>query len=66
MMENDTGLTFPAPEEPAPAFKAESTHGPIKLSDLKGKWMLMFSHSADFTPVFKTEFIAFSALLKHT
>jgi len=61
-MEDDTCITFPALGEPAPAFEAETTHGPIKLSDLKGKWVVMFSHPADFTPVCTTEFMAFSTI----
>ena len=46
--------------EPAPDFEAVTTHGKMKLSDLKGKWVVLFSHPADFTPVCTTEFIAFS------
>jgi peroxiredoxin (alkyl hydroperoxide reductase subunit C) len=46
----------------APDFEARSTHGVIKLSDYlgKGKWIMLFSHPADFTPVCSTEFIAFA------
>ncbi len=48
--------------EPAPAFEAKSTHGVVRLSDYtsKGKWVLLFSHPADFTPVCSTEFIEFA------
>ena len=48
--------------EPAPDFEAKSTHGLIRLSDYtsKGKWVLLFSHPADFTPVCSTEFIEFA------
>jgi peroxiredoxin (alkyl hydroperoxide reductase subunit C) len=47
--------------EPAPEFIAETTHGEIKLSDFKDKkWVVLFSHPADFTPVCTTEFVAFS------
>jgi peroxiredoxin 2/4 len=53
---------FPALGEPAPDFEAETTQGPIKLSDLKGKWVVLFSHPADFTPVCTTEFMAFAAI----
>lgn len=46
--------------EPAPDFDAVTTQGPMKLSDMKGKWVVMFSHPADFTPVCTTEFMAFA------
>ncbi|HWP49970.1 MAG TPA: peroxiredoxin [Candidatus Limnocylindrales bacterium] len=45
---------------PVPDFEAISTHGPIKLSNYKGQWVLLFSHPADFTPVCTTEFIEFA------
>ena len=44
----------------APDFVANSTMGEIKLSDYKGKWVVLFSHPGDFTPVCTTEIIAFS------
>jgi len=53
---------MPVIGEPAPDFTAETTQGPLKLSDLKGKWVVMFSHPADFTPVCTTEFLAFAAV----
>lgn len=52
--------TMPVLGEPAPDFQALTTQGMLKLSDLKGKWVVMFSHPADFTPVCTTEFMAFS------
>lgn len=48
--------------ETAPDFEAITTHGKIKLSDFKGKWVVLFSHPADFTPVCTTEFVAFSEI----
>lgn len=44
----------------APDFDADTTYGIKKLSDYKGKWLLLFSHPGDFTPVCTTEMIAFS------
>lgn len=40
----------------APDFRARSTAGEVQLSDLRGKWVILFSHPADFTPVCSTEF----------
>jgi len=43
-----------------PRMEVRTTHGPITLpDDLAGKWFVLFSHPADFTPVCTTEFIAF-------
>ncbi len=53
-------VTMPRLNEPAPEFETKTTHGPRKLSDYKGKWLVLFSHPADFTPVCTTEFVAFS------
>jgi peroxiredoxin (alkyl hydroperoxide reductase subunit C) len=44
----------------APDFQANSSKGPISLKDYKGKWVVLFSHPADFTPVCTTEFIEFA------
>ncbi len=42
----------------APDFEARTTQGMLRLSSLRGKWVLLFSHPADFTPVCTTEFVA--------
>lgn len=44
----------------APDFEAETTMGPIGLNQYRGKWIVLFSHPGDFTPVCTTEIIAFS------
>jgi len=51
---------LPRINEPAPEFSANTTHGPKTLADYKGRWLVLFSHPADFTPVCTTEFLAFA------
>jgi len=51
--------SMPILGEPAPDFEVLTTGGMVKLSDFKGKWLVLFSHPADFTPVCTTEFMAF-------
>jgi len=47
--------------EKFPEVKVQTTHGPLTLpDDFKGKWFVLFSHPADFTPVCTTEFVAFA------
>ena len=61
-MENDT-LRMPLIGERAPEFTAETTQGTIMFpSDYKGKWVILFSHPSDFTPVCTTEFMMFEKL----
>ena len=59
-MSDELGYGLPRLNEPAPQFTANSTHGEINLSDYKGKWVVLFSHPADFTPVCSTEFVGFA------
>lgn len=40
----------------APDFRARTTAGDLQLSSLRGRWVIFFSHPADFTPVCSTEF----------
>ena len=54
-------VSIPLLNEPAPDFEAQTTHGPIKLSDYKGKYVVLFSHPSDFTPVCSTEFGGFAS-----
>ena len=44
----------------APIFTARTTMGNRSLEDYRGRWLVFFSHPADFTPVCTSEFIAFS------
>ena len=50
----------PLLHDPAPEFRARTTMGEIALSDYRGRWVLLFSHPADFTPVCTSEFVAFA------
>src|SRR6202012_1243172 len=48
---------------PAPDFEAKTTAGTLRLSTWQpGKWVVLFSHPADFTPVCTTEFCEFAKL----
>lgn len=55
-----TEFRIPLIGEMAPEFNSQSTMGKINFpADYKGKWTVLFSHPADFTPVCTTEFIWF-------
>ena len=44
----------------APNFRARTTMGPRALPSYRGRWLVFFSHPADFTPVCTSEFVAFA------
>jgi peroxiredoxin (alkyl hydroperoxide reductase subunit C) len=58
--ETTSAPAMPRLNEPAPAFDAPTTHGRKTLEDYRGKWLVLFSHPADFTPVCTTEFMGFA------
>lgn len=59
--QNNSSYSMPRIGDKAPDFTASTTHGPLRFSDFaKDKWVLLFSHPADFTPVCTTEMSAFA------
>jgi peroxiredoxin (alkyl hydroperoxide reductase subunit C) len=60
ILDQDTLRLTPRLDEPAPEFEVNTTHGPKQLSDYRGRWLILFSHPADFTPVCTSEFLTFA------
>jgi peroxiredoxin 2/4 len=62
-LENITNTPMPRIGDTAPSFEAASTQGAVNFpGDFKGKWILLFSHPADFTPVCTSEFMTFAKM----
>lgn len=53
----------PKLDELAPTFTARTTQGTLSLEGLRGQWVVLFAHPADFTPVCTSEFIAFQSAI---
>jgi len=64
-MDENAIVTLPLIGDKAPSFTAQTTQGNINFpDDFGGKWVILFSHPADFTPVCTTEFMTFASMEK--
>ncbi len=64
-MDSQTRPVLPLLGDKFPEVEVLTTAGKMKLpDDYKGKWFVLFSHPADFTPVCTTEFVAFQKRVK--
>jgi len=63
MEESQARTGIPLLGEKVPEMRVQTTHGPMTIpDDFSGKWFVLFSHPADFTPVCTTEFMAFEKM----
>ena len=61
---HDKTNNMPLIGDNAPSFVAQTTNGTLKFpEDFKGRWVVLFSHPMDFTPVCTTEFLSFQSML---
>ena len=66
MYEISDNCTKPMPliGDNAPAFTARTTNGTVNFpDDYAGKWVILFSHPSDFTPICTTEFMTFQSMI---
>ncbi len=62
-MDESNVVRMPLIGDKAPSFTAKTTQGEIRFpEDFENKWVVLFSHPADFTPVCTTEFMTFATM----